>query len=223
MSYLWDEENPQGYFNRSGIYKTKVELDFIKSHISINQNVILDMGGGSGRFAVPLIKEGFDVTVVDLNQDAIKLCKERGIIKSFCADIKEFHSLGYDAVLAIELFLVTTPEEVFKVANQKLSKDAIFIFVGTNKNSWRYKLHNFRSKKSINYGELSIQEYEKLLIQNGFKIISLKGFNWIPFKVNSNNILIPFFAKIESLFRLDRWLSQSPWLLFSCQKTSSIE
>jgi 2-polyprenyl-3-methyl-5-hydroxy-6-metoxy-1,4-benzoquinol methylase len=217
-NYQWDIENPKGYNNRSGFYKTKVEYAFIKSHISNNQKTILDMGGGSGRFALPLIKAGYDVTVVDLDSNAIELCKKRGITKSYCSDIRNFELNGFDIVLAIELFLVTPPEIVFEIANQKLAKDGLFIFVANNKDSWRYKLHTSRTNVSKNYGELSVKEYENLLVKNRFCIIDIKGFNWLPFKVSSNNILIPLFSKIESFFRLYKWLGQSPWLLFACKK-----
>jgi len=224
--YLWDEKNPKGYYNRAGIYKTKVEYDFIKSHILNNQKTmvlsrspqILDLGGGSGRFALPLLKSGFDITVVDLDPKAIELCKHKGITKSYCCDIRNTDLTGFDVILAMELFLVTPPADVFKVSNQKLVKEGLFIFVGTNKNSWRNKLHNLRKRKSKNYGELSVKEYEDLVLVNGFEIIDIKGFNWIPFKVNSNNILIPVIAKLESVLRLNKWLYQSPWLLFACKK-----
>jgi len=220
--YQWDEKNPKGYFNRSGFYKTKVEYEFIKSHISDNQKTILDMGGGSGRFALPLIKAGYDVTVVDLDSNAIDLCKKRGISKSYCVDIRDFESDGFDIVLAIELFLVTPPEIVFEIANQKLAKDGLFIFVATNKDSWRYKLHSLRANKSKNYGEFSPKEFIKLVVENGFSVVDIKCFNLIPFKASSNNILIPLFPKIESLFRLYKWLGQSPWLLFALKKDSAL-
>lgn len=217
-TYQWDEKNSKGYYNKSGFYKTKVEYNFIRSHIEDNQKTILDMGGGSGRFALPLVKSGYDVTVVDLDSNAIDLCKKRGILKSYCGDIRNFETIGFDIVLAIELFLVTPPKIVLEVANQKLVKDGLFIFTATNKDSWRYKLHNLRAKRSKNYGEFSVSGFEKLIVENGFNIIDIKGFNWLPFKVNSNNILIPLFSKIEYIFRLYNWLGQSPWLLFACKK-----
>jgi hypothetical protein len=61
-----------------------------------------------------------------------------------------------------------------------------------------------------------------MVIENGFDIIDIKGFNWLPFKIGSNNILIPLFSKIESIFRLNKWLGQSPWLLFACKKRSTL-
>jgi SAM-dependent methyltransferase len=217
-NYLWDQFNPSGYYNRMGFYKTKLELDFILRHVNANKQVILDIGGGSGRFAVPLIQNGHEVTVVDLNAEAIRLCKERGIKNAFCKDIRDLQPAEYNVVIAIELFLVTSPSEVFNAAYKQLKKDGIFIFVGTNKKSWRNKLHNLRKKKSKNLGELTIEEYKGLLNLSKFEQIDIKGFNWMPFRVNSNNILIPFFALIEKILKLGSWLNQSPWLLVACRK-----
>jgi 2-polyprenyl-3-methyl-5-hydroxy-6-metoxy-1,4-benzoquinol methylase len=183
----------------------------------------LDLGGGSGRFALPLVKEGYDVTVVDLDSNAIELCKKRGVPKSYCIDIRDFKSIDFDIVLAIELFLVTSPKVVLEVASRKLSKNGLLIFTATNKDSWRYKLHNLKTNKSKNYGELSVSEFQNLITESGFSIIDIKGFNWMPFKVNSNNILIPLISKLESFFRLYKWLGQSPWILFAVKKDSALD
>ena len=219
QDYQWDIKNPNGYNNKSGIYKTKIELDFILKYINKGQKAILDMGGGSGRFALPLLNLGHDVTVVDLNAEAIKICSERGINKAFCRDIRDVLPDKFDVVIAIELFLVTTPSEVFDAAYKQLKQDGIFIFVGTNKKSWRYKLHNLRKVKAKNYGEFTGKEYKKLLKSSNFEIIKMKGFNWMPFRVNSDNRLIPFFAFIEKALKLNYWINQSPWLLVACRKT----
>jgi 2-polyprenyl-3-methyl-5-hydroxy-6-metoxy-1,4-benzoquinol methylase len=221
-NYLWDINNPEGYNNKSGHYKTRVEYDFIINHLPKDRKRILDLGGGSGRFAVPLMVKGFPVTVVDLNEQAIQLCKERLIEDSYCMDFRLFEGKGFDVVLAIELFLVTTPGEVFKIASNSLNDKGLFIFVATNKNSWRYRLHNLRKKKTVNLGEYSLNEYRQMLHAFKFSIIDLKGFNWIPFRVNSNNLFIPVFAFIEKVFSLNHWLKQSPWLLFACRKEGSL-
>jgi predicted RNA methylase len=221
-TYLWDINNPEGYGNRSGYYKTQIEYDFIRSHIPDPKQMILDMGGGSGRFALPLVELGYDLTVIDLDSNAIDICKQNGIEKSFNCDIRNFDSGFFDVVLAMELFLVTPPHEVFDVANRKLLMNGTFIFVATNKKSWRYKLHNLRIRKSKNYGEFSLKEYKGLISKFGFSVIDVKGFNWIPFRVNSNNILISGFAKIENILRLNKWLDQSPWLIFACRKNKNI-
>jgi SAM-dependent methyltransferase len=221
--YLWDITNREGYDNKSGHYKTKVESNFIFSHLPQNPARILDLGGGSGRFAVPLTEKGYMVTVLDLNKQAIHLCKERHIEDSHCMDFRFFEGKGFDVVLAIELFLVTPPRDVFRVAANSLHDKGVFIFVATNKKSWRYRLHNLRKKKTPNLGEYSLKEYKRMLNTFRFSISEVRGFNWIPFRVNSNNILIPVFAFIEKVLTLHLWLGQSPWLLFACRKEEPCE
>lgn len=82
-----------------GFYKTQKELKFIKSHLNENFFEILDLGGGSGRFALPLQEIGLDVTLVDFNLNAIEIAKQREIKKALCINIKEFKESNYDLVL----------------------------------------------------------------------------------------------------------------------------
>ena len=60
FKYVWDQNNPEGYYNRMGFYKTQIELQFITNNLNKNSS-ILDLGGGSGRFALPLIKQKHEV------------------------------------------------------------------------------------------------------------------------------------------------------------------
>jgi 2-polyprenyl-3-methyl-5-hydroxy-6-metoxy-1,4-benzoquinol methylase len=222
-SYLWDTSNPLGYGNQMGNYKTTKVVEFVKRHIITHTNKILDMGGGSGRIALPLLKEGYtNLSLVDLDRDAIQLCHQRGISNAYCSIIEKFDQTGFDTVLAIELFIVTSPQDVIQQANKKLREGGTFIFTGTNKLSWRYWLHKKRKKTTKNLGEYTLSEYRQLIVKNGFSILRIEGYNWMPFKVNSNTVLIRFFAGIENLFFLRYWLKQSPYLLFACKKDKTI-
>jgi len=222
-SYLWDTSNPLGYGNRMGVYKTASVVKFVKRHVTRLTNNILDMGGGSGRIALPLVNDGFsDLTLIDQDEEAIHLCHQKGISNAFCTSINSFDQTGFDTVLAIELFIVTPPNEVLKQANKRLREGGIFIFIGTNKSSWRYWLHQQRKKTTKNLGEYTLYEYKQLVINNGFSISRIEGYNWMPFKVNSNSALIPVFAYIERMFFLRYWLEQSPYLLFACIKEKTV-
>ena len=218
LKYLWDENNPLGYKNRMGLYKTKRELEFIKSCLPNHKLEILDIGGGSGRFALPLSQLNHDVTIIDISNDAIELAKQKGLMKSYCINLIDFNGKKYDVALAIELFLVTEPNEVFKNSNRLIKKGGILIFVCTNNQSWRYKLRNLRKNKTKNYDNYNLIQYKELLYNNEFEVDKIEGFNWMPFSVNSNNILIPFFEKLEKLFMFKKWLQQSPWFLIACKK-----
>jgi hypothetical protein len=54
MQYIWDVSNPRTYNNRSGCYKFQRERGFIVNHGANPLERILDIGGGSGRYAVDL-------------------------------------------------------------------------------------------------------------------------------------------------------------------------
>ena len=53
-----------------GHYKTKSELEFINKYLETPKE-ILDIGGGSGRFAIPFQSSGHNVTVLDLSEPAM--------------------------------------------------------------------------------------------------------------------------------------------------------
>jgi len=216
--YLWDIYNPLGYGNRSGRYKTIRQMEFINKHLSSDCESILDLGGGSGRFSILLHEKGYKITVVDLNERAIELCKERSLEDSHCMDFRSFDRVDYDMVIAIDLFTITPPEDVFQAAYKHLKYQGVFIFSASNKMSWRYKLHLMKKSKTLNLGEYSLKQFQELIEHNSFSIKDIMGFFWIPFEGQSNNRMIPFFAFIERKLQLNKWLKQSPLLMFACIK-----
>ena len=75
MIYIWDIKT--GYSTRSGKYKTLEEYEFISKNITNKNLKILDIGGGSGRFAIPLQQAGHKITVIEPNKDALQLLRAR--------------------------------------------------------------------------------------------------------------------------------------------------
>ena len=116
MSYSWDIENPQSYNNRMVYYKTKVEFDFINIYLTEKMK-ILDIGGGSGRFAIPLHEAGYNVTVVKRDSEAIDMltnrCPEIRCIKGDFDKVEI--SQKYDLIISIEvLFILKIGRTSFK-------------------------------------------------------------------------------------------------------------
>ena len=52
--YPYDMEDPLVYRNKMGRYKTERQLSFIRRFLSREVVRALDIGGGSGRLAIPL-------------------------------------------------------------------------------------------------------------------------------------------------------------------------
>lgn len=70
---------------------------------------ILDIGGGTGSFSIPLAKRGFEVTHIDLSNEMLQIAKRKakGIknIKFFqgnAINLKQFQDLSFDLVLNMD-------------------------------------------------------------------------------------------------------------------------
>lgn len=216
--YLWDEFNPQGYYNLIGFYKKEIQFNFIHSFLDSSISEILDIGGGSGRMASPIQKEGFQVKILDINNNAVELAKNRGL-DAECIDFNQYKSsIKFDLILSIEsLVYIEDKKNFFNNCRNHLKSGGILIFTVPNIYSWRSLLSNMRKEKT-DYFHLSFKRYKELIYANDFKIIKTTGYMWMPLKVNSNSRLVYLFQYIEKIFGLKYFISQSPWLLIACRK-----
>ena len=149
--YLWDIENRATYNNRMGKYKTSIESNFLKKYITHSQT-ILDIGGGSGRFAIPFYNEGQKITLIDKDEHALSILSKR------CPDIQFINNdfihwepkikNSFDIILSIEVLLyINDWKSYFNKVYDLLKDDGVFIFTATNKYSWRTI---FQKVKDIN-------------------------------------------------------------------------
>ncbi len=223
IDYNWDSLNKKTYNNRIGQYKFKRQFQFILKNGKNHYGKILDIAGGSGRIAIPLLEYSKNITVLDIKPNAIQILKKRNSdINTICNDFikTEFQEM-FSLILCIEAIgCFTNWEEVFSKINTLLTDDGRFIFTYTNPNSWRFSLrriiHFNDSYKGIKFNELT-----KMLTKYNFEIEDMEGFNWIPLPLYSNSRLVYFFEFIEKIFKLKNWYSQSPWLLLSIKKITT--
>lgn len=216
--YLWDLENPHGYGNRMGRYRTQVELDFIQRHLPSSSLRVLDVGGGSGRIGSVLQARGQRVTVIDKNPQALTLAKAKGLEEVVTCDILEYTGGNYDAVVCMEVM------EYFSECGPLITKCAgfvkpagVFVFCIINSQSWRFKMQQLRKNHS-NASGFSRAEVTGQLQKNGFEVLEERGFQWCLARTGSDSRMVSVSAVIEKSLGLNRWLSQSPWLLYACQK-----
>ncbi|WP_080055449.1 class I SAM-dependent methyltransferase [Spirosoma aerolatum] len=223
MEYVWDMLNTKTYNNPYGRYKFAKQYSFILSQFDNRKN-ILDIAGGSGRYAIPLFSETKDITVVDINKYALELLKNREPeIYSIEGDFMEVSLPNkYSLILCIEaLSYFRNYNLFFKKINTLLDENGTFVFLMVNPQSWRYTLRRF-NKGRTDYGEISYENIKLILKKNNLKIKSVKGFNWMPFPLSmSNALLIKTFSFLEHLLGFEKWISQSPWLLVSVTKDSN--
>lgn len=223
MDYIWDINNKGTYNNRVGYYKYNKEFNFIVKQGAGLFNHILDIAGGSGRFAMPLTKFSDDITVIDINQEAIAVLNDRNTdIKTINSDFLQVNlDQKYTLITCIEAIGYFPDLEYFftKAANV-LDENGRFIFSCTNPSSWRFVFRKIKhlKNKPTKYNEPTLKELECLLNNAGLELVEQEGFNWLPLPLSSNSIFVLFFALVEKTLKLNRYYSQSPWLMISVKK-----
>lgn len=223
--YQWTEDNPAGYGNAMGRYKTQVEWSFLQECLPPAPSRILDIGGGAGRFAVPLARLGYPVTVVDRSAAALRVLREtrtNGIRVIEGDFLKITSDEVYDAVIAIEsvlYFVEIDLRALFCRVGSQLRSGRPFIFTGLNSKSWRYQLHRLRGSNAPRYRVGTPAAYGEALRQARFRVAKMRGFHWTPLPVTSDSPAVPVFAAAERHLRLDRWVEQSPWLLVAATRS----
>ena len=79
-------------------------------------------------------------------------------------------------------------------------------------------MQRWRHKTSYAAG-FSRAQLAGALRHSGFEILEERGFQWSLARTGSNSRLVTVSAVLEKALGLNRWLAQSPWLLYACRKT----
>jgi len=225
MGYNWDYLDKKAYNNKVGHYKFRRQYKFILDYGKTHFDKILDIAGGSGRFALPLLDYSKNITVIDLNPSALQLLRDRdNNIEILNADFttKKIQDI-FSFILCIEAIGYFQNWEVFfNKVNTLLKDDGRFVFLYTNPDSWRFFLRKIKHRKNgfHPYKEMELSELKSTLNKCNFEIEKMEGMNWIPLSLSSNSIFVSFFVFIEKLFNLKNWYAQSPWILISVKKKS---
>ena len=106
-SYEWNRL-VQDPFHR---LEYETTFDFLKKNLP-EKGLILDAGGGPGRYTIELARMGYDVILLDLVSDNLELAKEqikkakvnknvKEIIEGSITDLSRFSSDSFDAVLCL--------------------------------------------------------------------------------------------------------------------------
>ena len=122
------------------------EKNMTKELPTPSKNVfILDLGGGTGRYSIFLSKIGFNVTLVDISSQSLKIARKN--IKKENLLIKTINSSGenlpvhddvYDIVVMVGGVINYTPkpEKLIQECKRVLKKDGILYFDFMNTLGW---------------------------------------------------------------------------------------
>jgi SAM-dependent methyltransferase len=223
MQYQWDFSNKRTYNNRVGKYKFRHQFEFILKNAQNKFENILDVAGGSGRFALPLYEYSKNIKVVDIDEEALNVLSTRNSnIKTLQGDFIELEITEiFSFILCIEaLGYFDDLDKFFAKIHTLLSDNGRFVFMYNNPGSWRFILRKIRHirKGPHPYKEVPLNELKSILLRHSFEIVDMKGMNWMPLPLSSNSRFVYLFEFFEKWLGLSKWYSQSPWLLISIKK-----
>jgi len=150
---------------------------------------VLDLGCGSGWLSILLARNGFDVTGVDVADQAIVLAKDWAAQESHTIDFQvkdmaklEFNSGSFEACVAnsiFEHFPIELTRTIFSQLKTIMAPNAVFIGcfdkVGTGPGEY-YKLgdethvYTDKGRKGMLLRCYSDEELEKILTESGFEM-----------------------------------------------------
>lgn len=99
---------------------------------------VLEIGVGTGRIAIPLQDNGFDVTGIDISVNMLEIAHKKGLKKYMVADAKSlpFDDGSFDSVLIVHVFhLLEDVEAVMKEAMRVARRNVVTIFTSRQENN----------------------------------------------------------------------------------------
>ncbi len=219
-NYCWDTANE----TKMGDYLTLKEREFIDSFLEDkNIGTCIDVACGSGRFSIPISQAGINVVAVDYDLVPLKKLKVKGgrsgSIQICRGDANKlpFKKSSFDCIVSIETVDYLDGENFIRQCNKLLKPDGFILFTSANNNSYKKYIHNVLSKHRIFY-RYAFHDIVSCLEREGFKVEKCIGYNWVPFKRDSNNILMPVFEFLEKIFRLKYFSAISLGVFFIAKK-----
>jgi len=216
-----------------GKYSTHVEGSFIEESLMLHlakPAVIFDAGGGTGRFAISLYRNGYRVIVEETNLLPLMILRRREpeipvILLDSKATRFPIKQASVDCILCIEADSLVLLKWFFSECNRILKDNGLIIFTILNRFSYKgfYKKLILREDfsghpwKKSHYAT-SFRRIKSRLKNAGFQITEAKGFYWLPVSRESNYKLLPYLALVEKLLRLDLLPSLSPRIIIRARK-----
>jgi SAM-dependent methyltransferase len=217
--FYWDKV----YNTRHGQYYTKRVQNFINKFLNSDIKNLLDIGCGTGRFAIPICKKGYKVVGLDFDLFPLGILQKRDTDVNLIqgnAIALPFIDGSFDFIISIGVIkYIEHFDHFLDECHRVLKKDGFFIIESINKNNFRIIIKKKLHKDITDYCNLfSHKNFKIEFKKRGFEIIDIEGFDWIPFKAKSNSRLTKYFACAEKLLKLDKFLSLAPDFIICAKK-----
>lgn len=209
---------------RWGRYITEVERRAVDRADALAgpRTEALDVGCEGGRWAERLSRNGWSLTCLDVDADALAACAAR------CPDARCIQVRPTDTrfpvadaatglLACIEVHPVTHaawfPAEVVRV----LRPGGVLVTVAWNRMSARglaaEAVSRLRTGAGHDYYGTSYRRWRAGLVDAGIEILSEEGLCWMPFGRRSDSPLVPAAVALERILGLGRRPRLSPWVV----------
>ncbi len=177
-AHTWDKQYALRPLSWKGPYDLAPIVQYIDSGASV-----LDVGCGTGRYAVPLDRVGFDVVGIDLSQIALRslpshLARVVGDVQTLPFEAKSFDALTCYGVLQHlkEEERVYAATELFRVLKDKAI--AFVEVVGVQDMRYGFGTQDEEDtfiRQGIRYHYFPALELSQLFVSVGFTVLTLKN------------------------------------------------
>lgn len=208
----------------------KIELSFLLEVLKNPKNKkILDLGCGTGKFGLKLARMSNKVVGIDISQNSIDVANRtakkyqirtfKGIVDNFKKTKFKNH---FDYVLAVNMIHHTNDADIIlKNINNCLKKDGVLVVFEVNPFNLLYipfliSCGQIKSHLTKEFLRSNIYSLQKLLKENGFKVISVRKWCLLPTMLYNYSLI---FKKInETLNKIPVINFFSAFHVLSCSK-----
>ena len=127
------DQNAEQEWGRLDRHRTEfaVTLKALEEFLPLSPASVLDIGGGPGRYSIELAARGYNVTLLDVSRESLRLAKEKAAgvgvrlketIHSNALDLEQCDPESFDAVLLMgPLYHLLLEEERVKAVGEAVS------------------------------------------------------------------------------------------------------
>ncbi len=202
-----NKENLKIYYNKfseekrltskHGQIEFLTAMKYIKKYIKENDKVI-DIGAGTGRYSLELQDLGYDVFAVELCKSNLREIEKKGIrcMEGNAVDLKKIKDDTYDiTILFGPMYHLISMEEKVKALEEakRITKENGYIFISYCMNEYAVITHGFidnHIKESFN-NNLINQDYKITPKENDlYSFVRLEDINYLKDKCNLKRVKI---------------------------------